>query len=185
MESGVNLARALTVSTIFTYVLYGIERVDEKAEIPFCDVMKSRLFIAFLLPYAHSAITLPTTYYALTYLAHNDPVLVGSYVTGINTVGHLAMCVVLYYVLRKAVKVKIPWKSIGKYVAASLVMGMLLFSLHPVRSSTLVFTAIGGLVYLGTLVALDKDTRMSIRTVFQMIGYKIKKKEQLLNENLQ
>jgi hypothetical protein len=113
----------------------------------------------------------------LTYLAHNDPVLVGSYVTGINTIGHLAMFIVLYYVLRKAVKVKIPWKSIGKYVAASSVMGLLLFSAHPVRrSSTLVFTAIGGLIYLGTLVALDKDTRMLIRTVLQMIRDKTKKR---------
>lgn len=159
-----------TVSAIFTYILYGIEKVDEKAEIPFRQVMKSRLFIAFSLPYVHSAITLPIAFYALANLAGNNPVLVAMYVTGINTVARSATFVVLYHVLRKDVKIKIPWKSIGKYVVASSVMALVLFFAHPVRrSSTLLYTGIGGLIYIVLLMAMDKETRALPRTLLNEI----------------
>jgi len=165
-------ALIMTISSIFSYVLYGIEKVDEKAEIPFRQVMRSRLFIAFSLPYAHSMITLPTAFYALNYLANNNPQLVATYVTAINTVGHLAMFIVLYSVLRKAVKLKIPWRSIGKYVAASSVMAFVLFlaaRAQPARrSTTLIVTAVGSMIYLGLLLAFDKETRTLARTIWQV-----------------
>jgi hypothetical protein len=165
-------ALIMTISSIFSYVLYGIEKVDEKAEIPFRQVMRSRLFIAFSLPYAHSMITLPTAFYALNYLANNNPQLVATYVTAINAVGHLAMFIVLYSVLRKAVKVKIPWKSIGKYVAASSIMAFVLFlaaRAQPARrSTTLIVTAVGSMIYLGLLLAFDKETRALARMIWQV-----------------
>jgi O-antigen/teichoic acid export membrane protein len=55
-----------TISTLYSFVLYGFERIDEEAKIPFRELVKSRLFIAFSLPYIHSAITIPLTYYVLT-----------------------------------------------------------------------------------------------------------------------
>jgi O-antigen/teichoic acid export membrane protein len=165
-----------TISTIYTYVLYGIEKVDEKAEVPLTEVMRSRLFVAFSLPYAHSAITLPITYHVLTNFASNNPMLVATYVTGINTIGHVAMFIVLYYVLRKAVKFRVPWKSIGKYVAASSVMALVLFSVHPIRrSTTLLLTAIGGLAYVALLMGIDKETRTLTRTVLQTVTKRVKR----------
>jgi O-antigen/teichoic acid export membrane protein len=160
-----------TISSIYTYVLWGVERVDEKAKVPFREVVKSRLFIAFSLPYVHSAITLPIAFYCLTNLAGNNPVLVVMYVTAINAVARFAAFMILYGVLQKAVKVKIPWKSIGKYVAASLVMALVLFFAHPVRrSSTLLVTGVGALIYILLLMAIDKETRTLVRTVLQIIG---------------
>ena len=164
-----------TISTIFTYVLYGVEKVDEKAEIPFRQVVKSRLFIAFSLPYVHSAITLPIAFYALTNLAGNDPVSVAMYVTAITLVGRAVSFVILYRVLRKDVKVKIPWKSIGKYVAAASVMGLIMFLGHPVgRITTLLFTGIGGLIYIALLMAIDKETRTLARTVLQFVRIRLR-----------
>ena len=161
-------ALILTISSIFTYVLYGIEKLDEKAKIPFRQVMKSRLFIAFSLPYVHSMITLPTTFYALNFLANNNPQLVATFVTAINTAAHLAMFMVLYWVLRKAVKVKIPWKSIGKYVAASSIMAIVLFLVNPARRyTTLIVTVAGSLIYLGLLLVIDEETRTLARTIWQ------------------
>lgn len=168
-------ALVLTTSSIFHYVLYGIERVDEKAKIPFREVVRSRVFIAFSLPYVHSAITLPTAFYALTFLAHNDPLQVAIYVTGINTVGHVATFLVLYYVLRKAVRVKIPWSNIGKYAASSAIMGFMLFFLHPTRRlPTLIFTAIGGLVYIVIVLAIDSDTRKLARISIKILKTRIR-----------
>jgi len=158
-----------TVSTIFTYVLYGIEKVDEKAQIPFRQVVLSRLFISFSLPYAHSAITLPTTYFVLQYFAKGDPLAVATYVTGINTIAHLAMFIVLYVILRRAVRVKIPWKNIWKYVAAAAIMAVVLFIARPEkRLSTLIVTIGGGLFYFALLLILDKETRVLVRTVWRV-----------------
>jgi O-antigen/teichoic acid export membrane protein len=160
-----------TISTIFTYILYGVERVDEKAEIPFRQVVKSRLFIAFSLPFVHSAIALPLAFYTLTYLAGTSPVLVAMYVTGINVVARSTTFVILYRVLRKDVKIKIPWKSIGKYVVASAIMALVLFLAHPARRlTTLLITGVGGLIYIGLLMTIDKETRTLARTILQTLG---------------
>ena len=54
-----------------------------------------------------------------------------------------------------------PWKSIGKYTFASAITGILLFLL-PFSTSilmTLLWTAIGGLVYLAVLMLIDKESR--------------------------
>jgi hypothetical protein len=93
------------------------------------------------------------------------------YVTAINAVARFAAFMILYGVLQKAVKVKIPWKSIGKYVAASLVMALVLFFAHPVRrSSTLLITGVGALIYILLLMAIDKETRTLVRTVLRIVG---------------
>lgn len=159
-----------TISTIFTYVLYGIEKVDEKAEIPFRQVAKSRLFIAFSLPYVHSAIALPIAFYALTNLAGNNPLLVAMYVTVVNVIARSTTSVILYSTLRKDVKLRIPWRKIAKYVFASAVMGVILYIVYPAgRLLTLLMTGIGGLVYIGVLMATDEETRTLARTLLHMV----------------
>ncbi len=166
-----------TISTIFTYVLYGVERVDEKAEIPFKQVARSRLFIAFSLPYVQAGITLPIAFYALTNLAGGNQVLMVEYITAITAVAHLVTFMILYKVLRKDAKVNIPWKRIGKYVAASLVMAMLLSLGNPVsRALTLIFTVVGGLVYIVVLMAIDRETRTLTGTVLQTMSRRARKR---------
>jgi O-antigen/teichoic acid export membrane protein len=158
----------LTTSTIFSYVLYGIEKVDEKAQIPFKQVAKSRLFIAFSLPYVHSVITLPTAYYVLTNFTANQPLLVAIYVTGINTAAHFAMFMVQYIIVRKAVRVEIPWKNIAKYIFASAVMASILFVVHSEKTLlTLAITAIGGVVYLALLLLIDKEAKMLAKDILK------------------
>jgi len=169
-------ALILTISSIYATVLYGIEKVDEKAKVPFKQVAKSRLFIAFSLPYAHSAITLPTTFYVLNNFAKNQPLPVATYVTAINTAAHLAMFLVLYIIVRKAVKVKIPWKNIAKYSFASAVMVTFLFVIpHPTTISlTLGLTTVGGIIYLMLVMMIDKEARMLTVSIWQEIKNRVK-----------
>jgi len=179
-------ALILTTSTIFNYVIMGIERVDEKAKIPFREVARSRLFIAFSLPYLHAAITLPTAFYAMTFLAHNDPLQVAIYITGINTIGHTAIFLVQYCVVSRAVKFQIPWDSIGKYALASAVMAAVLYFTHPARRlTTLIVTAIGGLVYVGVLLAIDKGTRSLLRMSIGILKARIRPEERTNNSPLE
>jgi hypothetical protein len=168
----------LTISGIFSSVLFGIEKLDEKASIPFKQIAKSRLFIVFSLPYVHSMITLPTAFYILTNIAKNQPFLVAMYVTAINTVAHLAMFIVLYIIVQRTVKVMIPWKNIVKYVFSSAVMAAFLFIIQPPKTivRTLALTAAGGIIYLALLMVIDKEARFLTKAVLREIKSKFKKK---------
>jgi O-antigen/teichoic acid export membrane protein len=167
-------ALILTLSGLFSYVLYGVEKIDEDAKISFKALAKSRLFIAFSFPYIHFAITLPVAFYVLTTFASDKPFLSALSVSIINSAAHFAMFILLYILVRKAVKVNIPWTNIAKYVFASAVMAGVLFAIpHPTRISlTVAITLVGGVVYLASLMMVDKEARMLPRTLWQEIRRK-------------
>jgi hypothetical protein len=159
-------------------VLYGFERIDEEARIPFRKLVKSRLFIAFSLPYIHSAITIPLTYYILTAYTQNQPIQSALAVAIINSTARFAMFVILYSMVRKMAKIEIPWKNIAKYVFASIIMSCVLFlsketlGLQPSKTKVhqiLGLTALGGIFYLALLTAIDTDARMLVKAVWQEI----------------
>jgi hypothetical protein len=163
-----------TLSAFFNYVLYGVERIDEKA-MSFKELVKSRLFLSFSFPYLQFAVTLPTAYYILTVYARNQPLNAAIYVSIINAACHFALFIVLYAVVRKMIKIDIPWNNIAKYVLASATMAIFLFMLpYPKRAYlTIAVTAIGAMVYIGLLTAIDRETRMLIRSVWQEIKIRI------------
>ena len=156
----------ITISSVFSYVIFGIEKADEKAKIPFSQLAKSRLFKIFSLPYVHSVITLPVAYYVTTRLVSNDPLSVAVYLIAINTAAHLAMLVVTYVLMQRAARVEIPWKNIAKYTVSSAAMAILLFLVHPTRAFlTIAAAAAGGTVYFAILLALDTDSRRLIGSI--------------------
>jgi O-antigen/teichoic acid export membrane protein len=169
-------ALVATVSGIFSSVVYGVETVDENEKISFRNLVKSRLFIVFSLPYLHSAITIPVTFYVLTAYVINQPLQAALSVAIINSSARFAMFLILYAVTRKVVKINIPWRSITKYVFASAVMAIVLFALpHPTRiTTTLAMTAIGGAVYLALLMSIDKETRKLSKAVLQEVKVKLR-----------
>ncbi|MDH5770242.1 MAG: hypothetical protein OEZ25_03000, partial [Candidatus Bathyarchaeota archaeon] len=62
-------ALCLTLSQVFNSVALGTERVDAKAKIAFRELVRSRLFLLFTLPYIESVVTLPATFFVLTSIA--------------------------------------------------------------------------------------------------------------------
>jgi O-antigen/teichoic acid export membrane protein len=163
----------VVVSTIFGSVLYGFETVDQEI-MSFKKLVKSKLFLAFSLPYVQAAITLPASYYVLTTYALNQPLQAAFSVGVIIAIGHLITFSMLYAIVRKMIKIDIPWRSIAKYVFASAVMGTVMFLLpHPSTiSMTLVMTAIGSAIYLGILLAIDKEARRLPKAVIHEIRRK-------------
>ena len=164
------------ITQFFLYVLLGLENIDKETKIPLQKLLKRPLFIAFTLPYIQSAIALPTTFYVLATLTQNQPVTAAIYVSIIDTIATLAMFLVLYVIIRRIVKLNIPWKNIAKYVFASVVMASVLFLIpHPTRLLfTLGITAVGAILYLAVLMAIDKEARMLVNYVWQEIKFKIK-----------
>jgi hypothetical protein len=162
------------VSGLFSNVLFGVETVDEGAKLSLRQLTRSRLFIAFSLPYLHSAITIPTAFYVLTNFAQNQPLQAALSVSIINSAARFIMFLILYVVVRKMIKIDIPWLSIAKYVVAAAVMGGVLYVIpHPTRISlTLVETALGGAIYLGLLFLIDKEARTLPTSIRQEIKRK-------------
>lgn len=148
------------VSGIYSSVLTGVENVDQQ-KLSFKSMVKSKLFLLYSLSYVHSAITIPATYYALTTFAFQQPLIAALSVVGINTVVRFAMFIILIIVVRGMMKVAVPWRNIAKYAVASAAMaGVLLLLPYSNRiSTTLLWTVIGGAVYLGVLWLIDKETR--------------------------
>jgi len=169
-------ALVITVSTIFGFILYGFEKIDEEAKIPFKGLLKSRMFLSFSLPYFHSAITIPLTYFALTTCTQNDPIMSAFSVAVINSAARFAMFLVLYAMVRRMVKVVIPWGNIARYVFASAVMGCLLFWLRTnilpsevveVRvRQTIGVTVFCGVFYVVLLAVIDREARMLARSAW-------------------
>jgi len=164
-----------TMSVFFSSVLYGVEKVDEKAKISFRKLIKSRLFIVFSLPYFYSAITLPTAFYILVNYAQNQPLQAAFYVSAIISLAGFAMFLILYTIVQKTIKIDIPWKNIVKYVFASALMATVLFIIpHPTRIYlTLIATAIGGIIYLALLTVIDKEARLLVHSIWQEIKFKV------------
>jgi hypothetical protein len=172
----------VVTNNIFSAVLFGTESLDQDEQISFKALVRSRLFIAFSLPYVRSAVVLPLTYYALTTHASNQPLQAALYVSIINIIGHMISFITLYTLARKSIKIDIPWKSISKYVSAAAVMGALLFLLpHPAGIGAtattmemifnvvqvLVLTGIGAVAYLVIVMAIDKEARTLPKAILQ------------------
>jgi hypothetical protein len=116
-------------------------------------------------------VTIPTTYFILTTYAYQQPLVAALSVCIINVVMRLAMFFVLLAVVRGMITIAFPWKSVGKYTFASVVTGILVYLL-PASTSvpiTLIWTAIGGFVYLAILMLIDKETRSLPRDILREI----------------
>ena len=156
------------VSGIYASVLIGVETVDRE-RFSVKSMVKSKLFLLYSLSYVYSAITIPITYYALTTFAFQQPLIAALSVVVINSIVRFAMFLILVMMVRGMMKVAVPWRSIAKYALATAIMGVVLFLLpYSSRiSTTLIWTAIGGAVYLGVLILIDKETRSLPKSVLQ------------------
>jgi hypothetical protein len=160
----------LAASGIYGAVLSGVETVDRE-KLSFKSLTRSKLFRYYSLYYVHSAITIPTTYYILTTYAFQQPLMAALSVCAINSAVRFAMFLILVLMVRGMFKITIPWKSIGKYGLASAVMAVVLFLLPSTNRilTTLAWTAVGGIVYLAVLMAIDKEARKLPKTILQEI----------------
>ena len=186
--SAVDILISVT-SNLFSYVLFGMESVDQGEKISFRALVKSRLFIAFSMPYINATIALPLTYFVLTTYALNQPLQAAFYVSIIILIVRCVSLIVLYALARKSTKIDIPWKSISKYVLAAAVMGAVLFLLpHPAGlpatadtmeilfniGQVLGITGIGAAVYLVIIMTIDKEARMLPKSMLQEVRGKKK-----------
>jgi hypothetical protein len=161
-------ALVTVVSGIYGSVLFGVETVDRE-RLSFKSLVRSKLFVFYSLSYVHSAITIPITYYILTTYALQQPLAAALSVCVVNSIVRFAMFLILVIMVRGMFKIAIPWGGLAKYGLASAVMGAVLFLLpYSGRiSTTVLWTALGGIVYLAVLVTIDKEARALPRHILQ------------------
>jgi len=161
---------SLSLSQVFSTVVVGTEKIDAKAKIPFKQLIKTRLFQIFTLPYIQSAITLPTTFFALFYMAKTQ-LEAATYLALISLIVGLAVLLCTYIIAHKCLTFNFPWKRVTKYTIASAVMATLLYIIpHPTRLLlTVGLTVLGGIVYFAILAVIDWETRELIRSIISEV----------------
>jgi hypothetical protein len=164
------------LSTFYTNVLYGVEKLDEEAKIPLKRLFKSKMFKLLTLPYIQAAITLPTALFILTQFANGEAVRAATYVAIIIMVGHAILFLLTYLIMGSSVRIVVPWGSIGRYVFASSVAAIILYvTPHPATLGLTLATAILGVgVYAALALAIDNDARMLARSILQELGLILK-----------
>jgi O-antigen/teichoic acid export membrane protein len=165
----------LSLSQVFNTVVMGTERLDAKAKIPFRELTKSRIFQIFTLPYIQSAITLPTTFFALFYIAKTQ-LEAATYLALISLIAGIAMLLCRYIITRKCLTFNFPWKNVAKYIVASAVMAApLLVIPHPTRLLlTLGLTVLGGIIYFAILATIDQETRELTKSILNEAKSKLR-----------
>lgn len=160
----------ISLSYIFGSVVIGSEKLDAEGKIVLKELIKSRLFLDYSLPYIESSFTVPLAYFTLTNIA-KGAMEAAMAIAFINATANITILSIRYTVARRCMRFSIPWPSIAKYVAASAVMALALYAFpSPTRlSATLALTFFGGAIYLAVLSAIDRETRVVFRSARQTI----------------
>jgi O-antigen/teichoic acid export membrane protein len=161
----------LLISQFYSTLILGIERLDQEAKVSLNELVRSKMFKVFTLPYLQAAIVLPTAYYVLTQSATSDSVQAVVYVTTINICAHMATFLGLYAIMRKSVRIAVPWRSIGKYLFASAATVIVLFLLP--QPTTILLTlgkaAAGVATYAALLLTIDVEARELVGLIWREI----------------
>jgi hypothetical protein len=159
------------VSGFYTQCLMGAETLDAEGKISIRQLVGSKIFKVFTLPYLQAAIALPTDYYILTQLSLTGPVEAALYVVAVNIFGHAVTFAVIHALMHREFKLNVAWKSVTKYVLVAFVAGVVLLILP--HTTTLLATFGKGLagvsVYAGVLLTIDADARKLGRQIIKEI----------------
>jgi O-antigen/teichoic acid export membrane protein len=175
-----------SISEVFSTVVSGTERVDAEAKIPFRELIKSRLFFLFTLPYIQSAVTLPVTFFVLVYIT-KTPLEAATYLALITLFASSAMLIVTYAMARRCIVFSFPWKSLFKYALASALMTVVLFVIpHPTTVlKTIALTLLGAAIYLAVLAFIDKEAESLLKSILQEAKRMLKIKKPQTNDRLE
>jgi O-antigen/teichoic acid export membrane protein len=170
-------AFVLLITQFYSSVIFGVERFDEEATIPFKELLKSKIFKVFTLPYIQAAVSIPLCYYVLTQYASNQPVQAAVLVTAINLAVHTAALLIQYAMVRTSVHIHVPWRSIGKYVLASGVSAVSLYLLPHATTILVTFAVVltGSAVYLAVVLTIDRDAREIVNAIWIEIKHMTRK----------
>ncbi|MCW4046680.1 MAG: hypothetical protein NWE99_03850 [Candidatus Bathyarchaeota archaeon] len=155
-------ALIVLVSSFYNGCVLGVERLDAEGNVPLRELVRSKIFKVFTMPYIQAAIALPTAYYVLSqFTSGSSPVQAATYVVAIIIGVHASTFAWLYFTMRKSIKLTVDWRSVGKYVFAAALAAVVLFVLPKTTTLALTFgKVVAGLAtYSAVLLAIDAEAR--------------------------
>lgn len=165
-------ALVVLVSQFYSSCLMGAEAFDAEGKISLRLLFKSKIFKVFSITYIQAAIALPLTYFVLTALPVAGSVQAAVDVIAITLGVHLSTFIGLYLFMRKSIRLPVAWKSLTKYLLASIIMGIALLLIP--ATSTLLFTVakavVGLAIYIALLLAIDKQARELLNLIIQEVN---------------
>jgi hypothetical protein len=139
----------------------GTETFDTEGKITIRQLVRSKIFKIFTLPYLQAAISLPVIYYIFAQTRVAGPVQAAMYVAGINIIVHAITFAVIYKMMRRQFRLTVAWKSMMKYAFAALVAAALLLAIPQTTTLSATFgkALVGMMAYGGLLLAIDAEAR--------------------------
>jgi hypothetical protein len=164
-------AFVVLISQFYSSVIFGVEKFDEEATIPFRKLARTKIFKVFTLPYIQAAISIPACFYVLTQSAGGQPVHAAVFVAAINFAAHTITLLIQYAMMHNSVRIMVPWRNVGKYVLASAVSAVFFYTLPDTSKVllTLVVVLAGSAIYLSVLLAIDRDARRIVSAIWHAI----------------
>jgi len=169
---------ALTVYTLVSLIssfygncLMGIEAFDAEGKISMSELVRSKIFKVFTMPYIQAAIALPLTFFVLTRLPIASAVQATLYVVVILIGVNLSTFFGLYWFMHRELRLHVHWTGTAKYVLAALIMGFVLYVLPTTTTllSTIGKAAAGFGIYVVILLAIDKEARQLVGLIWEEI----------------
>jgi O-antigen/teichoic acid export membrane protein len=165
-------ALIILISNFYNSCVLGVERLDEKGNVPLRELIRSKIFKVFTLPYIQAAIALPTAYYLLSqFTSSSSAVQAATYVVAIIIGVQATTFIGLYLTMRKSIRLTVDWRSIGKYLFAAALAALVLLVIPNTTTLTLTFgKAVAGLAtYTAVLLAIDAEARKLPVLIFREI----------------
>jgi hypothetical protein len=173
------------ISSFYSSCIFGIETFDAEGKISIRQLIGTKIFKIFTLPYIQAAILLPLAYFVLTRLPAAGSVLAPVYVIVLLIGVQLSTFCVLYWSMRRSISIPIAWASLAKYILAALLMASILL-LVPITTTLLstIAKAIAGFgIYVVLLLAIDKQARQLIRLIWEEVKGSIRQLSSKENNN--
>jgi hypothetical protein len=168
------------ISQFYLFCLMGVEKFDMEGKISIRELVRSKIFKVFTLPYIQAAISIPLVYYILTQVGFGgDTLKAVLYVVAVGILVHIVVFVGIYWRMRSEVRIFVAWKSVAKYVLCSLATAAVLLVLPTTTTLTMTFgkLLVGAATYFGLLLAIDKDARKLARQIWAEIRRIFRKPE--------
>ncbi len=176
-------ALIVLISQFYTQCLMGVEAFDAEGKIPFRQLLRSKIFKVFTLPYIQAAIALPSLYVILAGIGFANPEQAAMYLIMINIASHSIVFAAVYALMRRSLTIHVAWRSIGKYIFGAVVAAVILLVLPQTTTLTTTFGKIlvGAAVYAGILYAIDADARKLVGQILNEIRGALTPKAQSAN----
>ena len=164
-----------SLSTTLDTITTATEHADMSNETSFRELVKSRLFFLPTLTYVSGTLYLSILLVFLKLFA-TEPIQAGMYTGLAYIIATVPVFIIRYRTAKKSLLFSFPIRSLARYVLATVLMVVFLSQINLASTLTRVMirVIIGSVIYFGTVLLVDSETRVLARNITDFISEKLK-----------